>query len=124
MLLLECLLGRILLILLSIFPADVIDKHCLIHEEFYMQSLNVALKNLHSRFLSKELLDEITKYFKTFDCSSIWLVLHSLTSKIEVFLAKEVLRHEHAVVELNMLSVFLPEFEQTQQITAPLSSSV
>lgn len=89
-----------------------------------MQNLNVDLKNLHSRLLSKELLLEITKYLKKFDCTSIWLVLHSLTSKIDVFLAKGVLLHEHAVVELNVLSVFLPEFEQIQQITAVLSSSV
>lgn len=89
-----------------------------------MQSLNVDLKNLHSRSISKELLVEITKYFKRFDCTSVCLVLHSLTSKIYVFLAKGVSLHEHAVVELNVLSVFLPEFEQTQQITAVLSSSM
>ena len=54
---LELLLGRNLLILLSIFPAETIN----IHEELYMHSLNVGLKNLHRRLLCKELLVGIIK---------------------------------------------------------------
>lgn len=56
--LLELFLGRNLLILLSIFPADTLDHNCLIHKEFYVHSLNVVFKNLLSRLLCKKLLVE------------------------------------------------------------------
>lgn len=100
----EFLLGRNLLILLSIFPTDTVDHNRLIRKEFYMHSLHVVFKNLHSRLLCKELLVGITKCLKKFDTST-WLVFCSLTSKIHVFLTKGMLLHEHAIVEL--LTCFL-----------------
>ena len=58
------LLGRNLLIMLSIFPAESRDHNCLVRKEFYMHSLNVAFKNFHSRLLCKEILVGITKCLK------------------------------------------------------------
>lgn len=110
--LLELFLGRNLLILLSIFPADTLDHNCLIHKEFYMHSLNVDFKNLHSTLLCKKLLVEKTSFSnraigwnnqvlkKNLIGTSTWLILCSLTSKMHVFLTKGMLLHKYAIVEL------------------------